>query len=802
MLYRTIVCCCALLAAFLAETASSDAVTVKNVLKQTGTEQNLLMPDRWQGWKEGFSREGGTFVCDNGDNDKAHRGVSQVVELNQQRPEPIVATAWSKAENVSGSPDANYSLYLDLIYMDGEPLWGQIAPFSAGTHDWEKKVVKVLPGKPVRSVSFHMLLREHGGKAWFRDPSLSVAQTPADAAIFAGLPVVRERVNQSGFQIRDVAASSDFMSLSEGSALGVTCASRAKKDSNADFTWARLKETTGKDRAITLVYSVPVKGSGWRWQHDPRRESLTEPGQEYLNTTSFTAGATGRLSLFPFAAIARGNEGHAIALDMDYAAYFQAGFSAWKDEGGELYIAYDLGLTPERPQAELRFCTFDFPGKQGFRGALARYCELFPDHFRPRTQEQGVWMPFAKISSVQRWEDFGFKFKEGNNETQWDDQHSIITFRYTEPMSWWMTMSKDLPRTPDAAMKEAKRLADAGNDAAKALLTSTFHDANGNWPMRFRNEPWCNGVVWSMNSDPGVKGDMTDFKLKWSPELADKLYGPGRAGDLDGEYVDSSEGYVTDELNFRRDHFADASAPLTFAMENSRPAIFRGLIAYAYVKGMARDVHKRGMLMMANGTPSRLCWLAPYLDVMGTETNWNYQGSWHPMTDASLLYRRALCGPKPFCFLMNTNFDDFSYEMVEKYMQRCLAYGMFPGFFSHNAAENHYFSQPALYNRDRPLFKKYVPLCQAVAEAGWRPVTKSTSSDARVCVERWGDRYLTVFNDSGETRNARIECFGVGASQTTTDLVTGRQLQWTHAGGKSTFDIELQPESVAVVTLR
>jgi len=35
-------------------------------------------------------------------------------------------------------------------------------------------------------------------------------------------------------------------------------------------------------------------------------------------------------------------------------------------------------------------------------------------------------------------EDFGFRFKEGNDETGWDDQHNILTFRYTEPMTWWM----------------------------------------------------------------------------------------------------------------------------------------------------------------------------------------------------------------------------------------------------------------------------------------------------------------------------------------------------------------------------
>ena len=67
------------------------------------------------------------------------------------------------------------------------------------------------------------------------------------------------------------------------------------------------------------------------------------------------------------------------------------------------------------------------------------------------------------------------------------------------------------------------------------------------------------------------------------------------------------------------------------------------------------------------------------LDVMGTD--WNSEKKWNPMPVAEMQYRRALCGPKPYCFLMNTNFDEFTSEMVEKFMKRSLAFGMFPRIF-------------------------------------------------------------------------------------------------------------------------
>ena len=186
---------------------------------------------------------------------------------------------------------------------------------------------------------------------------------------------------------------------------------------------------------------------------------------------------------------------------------------------------------------------------------------------------------------------------------------------------------------------------------------------------------------------------------------------------------------------------------------------------------------RRDNLMMANATPIRLCWLAPWLDVMGTETDWHRDGKWQPMTDAELLYRRALCGPKPYCFLMNTDFDRFSHALVEKYMRRAVAYGMFPGFFSANAATGHYFKRPELYNRDRPLFRKYVPICRRLAEAGWRPITAAWSSRPRVYVERFGDRYLTVFNDSSEPADVEITLAGP-PPQACRELVADRAVTW------------------------
>ena len=44
----------------------------------------------------------------------------------------------------------------------------------------------MLPEKPVKTVTMHLLLRGHGGKAFFRKPELQVVKTSGEAFLFDG----------------------------------------------------------------------------------------------------------------------------------------------------------------------------------------------------------------------------------------------------------------------------------------------------------------------------------------------------------------------------------------------------------------------------------------------------------------------------------------------------------------------------------------------------------------------------------------------------------------------------------------
>ena len=138
------------------------------------------------------------------------------------------------------------------------------------------------------------------------------------------------------------------------------------------------------------------------------------------STIPHDAGS-GELSRWPFGAITVDGRGEALGTDASAPAFFRA---TAHGPLRQLFIAFDLGFTKEKPTAHFRFVRFGFPAGQGFRGALAAYQKLFPEMFKVRIKNHGLWMAFRKISKMQGWEDFGFCVKEGDNETDWDVRHS------------------------------------------------------------------------------------------------------------------------------------------------------------------------------------------------------------------------------------------------------------------------------------------------------------------------------------------------------------------------------------------
>lgn len=101
-------------------------------------------------------------------------GAAQFVPLNHDKPLKLAIEGYSKAEGVSGNPDSNYSLYVDLHHADGTPLWGRTAQFATGTHDWQLSRTIIQADRPFKNANVHMLFRGHRGTVYFRDVKFGV----------------------------------------------------------------------------------------------------------------------------------------------------------------------------------------------------------------------------------------------------------------------------------------------------------------------------------------------------------------------------------------------------------------------------------------------------------------------------------------------------------------------------------------------------------------------------------------------------------------------------------------------------
>jgi len=906
-----------------------------------------------------------------------HRGLTFEIVLNQTEPVPIIAECWSKAESVSGGRDPNYSLYLDLEYMDGTPLWGQLAPFKPGTHDWLKRSVTVVPEKPIKSVQVHGIFRMRSGTAWFDDFKLWELELPEGAQQFDGVAITETRPIAAslpgGWQLclRDVAVGSDFVAPEfertepddQGSfrvdgtddALQLAVSATFRDIGNALRIDGTVRDLSGKDRAVAVYLIKRVDAIGGQWHDDQRVSRPIKPEGRYSNFVPVSVGTNGLASRYPLACVSGPRETHVIGTPLDVPRICRFGYEAGSRE---LYAAVDLGLTSIThkfpSQAGFSFVAYQADREWGFRAALKRYYELFPQLFTKRNEREGIWMPFTDIETVDGFGDFYFQFQEGAPNVAFDEAHGIYSFVYVEPMSNWVAMPPEMERTNARAIKLVTELAEKGQRQAQATFSSVVHTDDGSWSGGIVKAPWCDGAVFHLNPSPNVKpereGDITQWDHEWgtvegrfknpSPQMVgwrawggggfevapgegrngsdaiklsrkgiqptrgavqtvtlkqdearpiiarvwtraegvsgdvdadyslyiDLVYTDGTNGfgfvvggesgthdwqlleqtivpakpvrmllfhclfrapregmvwfddallaeqgsdknllesaafepdtsdrrvpELDGTYIDSLEMAAT-ERNYRREHMAEADIPLVFDMDRRlcQLMIFNTV---EFTRETALRMWQRGKLMFANSTPVRFSWAAPYLDVMGIETNWAPGGEYQPNPDSIMNWRRALCYQRPYLLLLNTVYDDFEPEWVELYFKRCAAYGIFPSFFSHNAADDPYWRRPNLYNRDRPLFKRWLPVIKSLNAAGWEPVTYARSDNPKIYVERFGSPggplYLTLFNDSREARSARIsvdtEALALG---TVPDQLVG--------------DITLQPEDVVVVQL-
>jgi hypothetical protein len=941
--------------------ANSGLPMSANLLLNPGFEQGPAgSADHWQPYGAGYTvdatggRTGGRALQLVNPTATATHGASQVIVLNQTAPTPLYFSAWSKAANVTGEVNSDYSLYLDVIYSDGTPLWGQTLDFDPGTHDWQFREGFIVPARPISYVSVYCLLRStHSGTAWFDDlavkevqvelvnfdgvqvavsqpitppfggaglalttgDGLSLTLASAGGAV-TGLALDGQAVHDpahayaAGFFVHDVAGQSDFIHVgglltptgnvvvhqSALPALDLTFAAVYTATTDRIAVHATLADTRGQDRGLTLYFALPVLGRSWTWGDNIRAGREVTGLEEFANLTwlgwEVPVGATGQVSRYPWASLTppsspalkmglyrpltgifdnpldcglwrNGNPADCATFSSPPAPPCGPGERAGGEAGvglalaipldqprvarlvhnpvtNQFYVAFDLGLSPLTVKSVLNEVN-GFPGQAsvdlviyptpslaeagpgersgaGFRAAAQGYYDRFPAAFQRRIPagQEGIWVAFSDLASITDTADFGIAFHElgSLDQVAFDDAAGILSFRYiAEPWSHWLPIEDPTvdPNDYDQVIAYLHDRYEHGepweHDRAEATLGSGFFDDAGRYRYESIVAPWCAGVagcaVFTVNPDPDVADPtypLNKARLEWN-QAARETYTttPG----LDGEYVDSFLGRA-EVLDFRPGHFPAADLPLAYRIAGDLVGTPELFATYEFAQWLTDDVHDNlGRWTMANGILADRPWGADLFDFMGLETNWLWSGSFTPDSDAEMSYRRTLAYQRPYGLLMNTDFDNLSYDLVERYFQVCLFYGIYPGMFSHDAATARYWDDPALYNRDRPLFRRYIPLIRRLNAAGWQPITRGAAAPAEVYVERfgtWPRLHLTLRNtlDVAVTAAVTVEAQALGLPAVpliATALLAGTAHPLSAPGPTRTLTIALGPQA-------
>jgi hypothetical protein len=314
-----------------------------------------------------------------------------------------------------------------------------------------------------------------------------------------------------------------------------------------------------------------------------------------------------------------------------------------------------------------------------------------------------------------------------------------------------------------------------------AARRSTARDVNG----RYLYEVYREYVSFYQNHDGADPGDLdwgtTAFReqVVRARELATRA-----GGRLDGIHMDSTSGArrwgaVND---FDRGHWANATIPLTFSYANGRVAQLGALSMYRQIDRLAEYVRSNGMILSANfnsGPERALGWLgADRIDYFGIEQGLPDKAGGIDRVDPLAMLKRTLAYQRPVTSLDDSiGSGELTPDETRDRLLQSLFYGIHPGVWVREENEDGQTEPAWSTEANRRLFGGLSPVFRRLSAAGWEPVTRARSSNPHVWVERYGDRFLTLRNETDEVQTFGLSLEAPFTGRSAVELFTGLELQ-------------------------
>jgi hypothetical protein len=664
---------------------------------------------------------------------------------------------------------------------------------DSGTNDWSTHQLTFTTGPAAVSAFVKVEIFSGHGTAWVDEVQILDVFGGRDPAPFGATTVSSE-----GVLVQTAAAD------------GLSLTARYTSVGGAIEVAATLSDTTGRDRGIELSFVLPLDIPGWSWEQNPVTSRPIVEDTRYENLdTSF--GAQGH-SLYPLATVRSSQAAITLATPMvpqmnRFSYDLKTGFR----------LTWDVGLSPAAvktpSKANLTFWIYTQEPRWGFRAAAEKYMSLVPDAFVTSVQGTGgAWViPVGgeSVESVSGFQDFGWGFLEGLHDIAFANANGIPVLHYIDP-SGYFRLFPGLTTQPEYSQLVTALEADAASgtgtisdgiprkEMGRATINSSPRDPAGRYQVFANSYFWYGDrlQIYPVSPDPDIPAPsmwsvLTEYSLdgriRWAAQGGDRL---------DGFFLDDLSPTFAAVENHRRDLWAYSDAPLTFSWKTQRVMLLDGFSMSEFCEAFRSEVHRKGRILMGSLTPGVYAWFAPHLDVMGGEA----KGA--DSVERSYV-RRVLGAGRPWSNLF-VPADKIAPDAGEvlAYLRQALLLGYFPGF---NGA---YWTAPEAYERDRPLFRLYIPLIRTIVVAGWRPINGATPSDPAVFVERFDNEkagvfYLTAQNSSDGAKSFQLALDNatLGIHEGSVDvreLVRGKAISAARSGAEVRFADTLAPGETVV----
>ncbi|MFP3903110.1 MAG: hypothetical protein ACLFWB_02590 [Armatimonadota bacterium] len=599
----------------------------------------------------------------------------------------------------------------------------------------------------------------------------------------------------------DAAVTGELQVDTTGEGLRFTCHLRSEKK---------------QARGMLLRFVFPFDATGWQWHDDMQTARTITEGSRYENVQPLRAYADlpewedqpdlrMGYSNRNFCTVLTGDVGVCLAAPMDRPCIFR---TAYDGTDKRLELVYDFAFSPNAKtpnEAEFVFDLYPCSPHWGFRSALGRYYRMYPEFFKNYFGTPGQWIAFSKLSEIDNANEFYFGLQEGAPEPAYDDKIGVKSAIYLTHAGMGAHIPdydpESDPLPPHDVLVESMEKAFQRRTGQDDMFHRVgLYDVEGKLDVR----KWrvYGHLIAQYNLDPELPAG------QWTLQQADartRGMRANRGAELDGFYYDG----LSSGVNYREDHFATHDGPVLWDPVAKKPFINNFFSSCEFARAAAEHLRPKGQITMMNGALHASYYVAPWLDVLGAETGIRLKRE-------DLNYIRSITHYKPFMTLLKGNYEKIrAHEQIKQYMKRCLAYGVMPGFFDWSPSGlgpgGRYWDHSRYYERDRDLFRKYEPLCQAVAGAGWEPVTSARSSNEEVFVERFGpDRdgvvWLTLLNESARAETTRLSIASKAlllqpASVQAFDAVSESPVNLKTEGGELSAEVTVGAEDVMAIQL-